>query len=150
MGKQLLAAKLSLVTAESCTGGLVAATVTGVEGRGDWFDRGFATYSIASKTEMLGVPAPLIERHGAVSEPVARAMAEGALRHSSAGLALAITGIAGPSDGGENKSVGTVCFAWCLAKQMHCETVKFNGDPQQVRAQAAEYALKGVKTMVSK
>ncbi len=150
VGKELWAAKFSLTTAESCTGGLVAATATAVEGSGNWFDRGFVTYSVHSKKEMLGVPDELIEQHGAVSEPVAQAMAKGALDHSRANLALAITGLAGPSDGGENKSVGTICFAWCLADQMRCETVKFNGDPQQVRAQAAAYALNGVSTLIKK
>ncbi len=150
VGKQLESAQLSLTTAESCTGGLVATAVTSVEGCSNWFDRGFVTYSIPSKTEMLGVPASLIERHGAVSEPVAQAMAEGALHNSRADLALAVTGLAGPGDGGEDKSVGTVCFAWCSTDQKRCETVKFNGDPRQVRAQAAEYALRGVVTLVDK
>ncbi len=150
VGKQLQAAQLLLTTAESCTGGLVAAAITAIAGSGDWFDRGFVTYSIASKTEMLGVPAALIEQHGAVSEPVAQAMAEGALRHSCAHFALAITGLAGPGDSGEDKPVGTVCFAWCLGSQTHCETVQFNGERQQVRAQAVEHALHGVLTLLKK
>jgi len=150
VGKQLEAAQLSLTTAESCTGGLVAAAVTSVEGSGNWFDRGFVTYSIPSKTEMLGVSAALIQRHGAVSEPVAQAMAEGALHNSRANIALAVTGLAGPGDGGEDKSVGTVCFAWCSTDQRRCETMKFNGEPWQVRTQAAEYALRGVVTLVDK
>ncbi len=150
VGKQLESAQLSLTTAESCTGGLVATAVTSVEGCSNWFDRGFVTYSIPSKTEMLGVPPALIERHGAVSEPVAQAMAEGALHNSRADLALAVTGLTGPSDGGEDKSVGTVCFAWHSTDQKRCETVKFNGEPQQMRAQAAEYALRGVVTLMDK
>lgn len=150
VGKQLHAAQLLLTTAESCTGGLVAAAITAIAGSSNWFDRGFVTYSIPSKTEMLGVPAALIEQHGAVSEPVAQAMAEGALRHSDAQLALAITGLAGPGDSGEGKSVGTVCFAWYLGNQMHCETVKFNGERQQIRAQAVEHALRGVLLLLAK
>ncbi len=150
VGKQLYAAQLLLTTAESCTGGLVAAAITAVAGSSDWFDRGFVTYSIPSKTEMLGVPAALIEQYGAVSEPVAQAMAEGALRHSKAHLALAITGLAGPGDSGEDKPVGTVCFAWYLDKQTHCETVEFNGERQQIRAQAVEHALRGVLALLDK
>ncbi len=150
VGKQLQAAQFLLTTAESCTGGLAAAVITAIAGSSDWFERGFVTYSVPSKIEMLGVPAALIEQHGAVSEPVAQAMAEGALRHSNAHLALAITGLAGPSDSGEGKPVGTVCFAWSLDNQTHCETVQFNGERQQVRLQAVEHALKGVLMLLSK
>jgi len=102
---------LLLVTAESCTGGLLAATFTAIPGASDVFERGFVTYSNASKSEMLGVPFWLIERHGAVSEDVARAMAGGALTHSQATLAIAITGIAGPDGGTPEKPVGLVYFA---------------------------------------
>jgi nicotinamide-nucleotide amidase len=100
-----------IVTAESCTGGLLAATLTAIPGSSDVFDRGFVTYSNASKSEMLGVPYWLIERHGAVSEDVARAMAGGALTHSHANLAVAVTGIAGPDGGTPEKPVGLVYFA---------------------------------------
>ena len=144
LGQQLNAARWQLTTAESCTGGLVAATITALAGSSHWFDRGFVTYSIQSKIEMLGVAAELIERHGAVSEPVARAMAAGALRHSAAQLALAVTGIAGPTHGGEDKPVGTVCFAWSHAQKTHCETQHFKGNRQQIRRQAVEHALRGV------
>lgn len=102
---------ITLVTAESCTGGLVAATLTAVPGASDVFERGFVTYSNAAKSEMLGVPVWLIERHGAVSEDVARAMAGGALTHSQASLAVAVTGIAGPDGGSAEKPVGLVHFA---------------------------------------
>jgi nicotinamide-nucleotide amidase len=105
-GKALL-----LATAESCTGGLVAAALTAVAGSSDVVDRGFVTYSNAAKTEALGVPAALIESQGAVSEAAARAMAEGALKASSAGVAVAITGIAGPGGGSADKPVGLVWFA---------------------------------------
>ncbi len=150
LGEQLRAAQWLLSTAESCTGGLVAATITTASGSGDWFDRGFVTYSIPSKTEMLGVPATLIKQYGAVSEPVARAMAEGALHHSRSHIALSITGIAGPTDGGEDKPIGTVCFGWSYRDQTHCETVQFKGDRQQVRLQAVEYGLRGVLACLKK
>jgi nicotinamide-nucleotide amidase len=100
-----------IATAESCTGGLVAAALTAIPGASDVFERGFVTYSNASKSEMLGVPFWLIERHGAVSEDVVRAMAGGALTHSQASLAVAVTGIAGPDGGTPEKPVGTVYFA---------------------------------------
>jgi nicotinamide-nucleotide amidase len=102
---------LRAATAESCTGGLVAAALTAIPGSSDVVDRGFVTYSNAAKTEMLGVPADLIATHGAVSEPVARAMAEGAVSHSDADVAVAITGIAGPGGGSDAKPVGLVHFA---------------------------------------
>jgi nicotinamide-nucleotide amidase len=101
----------TVATAESCTGGLVAATLTAIPGSSDVFERGFVTYSNSAKSEMLGVPFWLIERHGAVSEDVARAMAGGALTHSRANLAVAVTGIAGPDGGTEEKPVGLVYFA---------------------------------------
>lgn len=100
-----------LATAESCTGGLLAATLTAITGASDVFERGFVTYSNTSKSEMLGVPAWLIERHGSVSEDVARAMVGGALTHSRATLAVAITGIAGPGGGTPDKPVGLVHLA---------------------------------------
>ena len=102
---------VTIATAESCTGGLLAATLTAVPGSSDVFERGFVTYSNATKSEMLGVPVWLIERHGAVSEDVARAMAGGALTHSHATLTLAVTGIAGPDGGSPEKPVGLVHFA---------------------------------------
>jgi nicotinamide-nucleotide amidase len=102
---------LTIATAESCTGGLVAGALTDIAGSSDVLERGFVTYSNAAKCSMLGVPAALIEAHGAVSEPVARAMAEGALWHSPAALAVAVTGIAGPGGGSVAKPVGLVHFA---------------------------------------
>ncbi|HTK35463.1 MAG TPA: CinA family protein [Caulobacteraceae bacterium] len=105
---------LTLATAESCTGGLAAAALTGIAGSSDVVDRGFVTYSNAAKTELLGVPGELIEREGAVSEAVVRAMAEGALKASAAGLAVAITGIAGPGGGSDDKPVGLVWLATAL------------------------------------
>jgi len=102
---------LHIATAESCTGGLIAALLTEIAGSSDVFERGFVTYSNAAKTEMLGVPAAMIEAHGAVSEPVARAMAEGALAHSAADIAIAVTGVAGPGGGSPEKPVGLVHLA---------------------------------------
>ena len=103
--------KLTIATAESCTGGLVAAALTAIEGSSDVFERGFVTYSNAAKEELLGVPKDMIADYGAVSEAVARAMAEGALTASGASVAVAVTGIAGPGGGTPMKPVGTVHFA---------------------------------------
>lgn len=133
-----------LTTAESCTGGLVSAACTELSGSSDWFDRGFVTYSNAAKTEMLGVPAALIEAHGAVSEPVAIAMAEGALRHSSAQVALSITGVAGPTGGSADKPVGTVYFAWATPAGMFSQRMSLGGDRAAVRQAASLHALSGL------
>jgi len=132
---------LVLATAESCTGGLIAASCTDLAGSSQWFDRGMVTYSNAAKVDMLGVPAKLIEEHGAVSEPVARAMAQGALKHSNAQLSLATTGIAGPSGATPGKPVGTVWFAWSSTSHTHSEQRIFPGSRQAVRQAAAMHAL---------
>ncbi len=134
----------TLASAESCTGGLIAACCTGLSGSSDWFERGFVTYSNAAKTEMLGVPAELIERHGAVSEPVARAMALGALAHSRAQIGVAVTGVAGPTGGSAEKPVGTVCFGWAISGQAWAERLRFDGDRDAVRAATVEQALRGL------
>lgn len=107
--------RLLVATAESCTGGLIIGALTEIAGSSDVVERGFVTYSNEAKATMLGVPRELIERHGAVSEPVARAMAEGALAHSSADLAVSVTGVAGPGGGSAEKPVGLVHFG-CAAK----------------------------------
>ena len=140
----LRARSWSLATAESCTGGLVSAACTELSGSSEWFERGFVTYSNAAKTEMLGVPAALIESHGAVSEPVARAMAEGALRHSSAQVAVSITGVAGPTGGSADKPVGTVCFAWVTPSGVFSERLHLGGDRTAVRQAATQHALIGL------
>jgi nicotinamide-nucleotide amidase len=131
--------------AESCTGGLVSATLTELAGSSNWFDRGYITYSNQAKTECLGVPAELIESYGAVSEPVAKAMAEGAQRHAKVKAAVSITGIAGPSGGSIEKPVGTVCFGWAIQSQgtvtTTCKTKLFTGNRQAVRQQATLFAL---------
>ncbi len=131
-----------LASAESCTGGLVAAACTDVAGSSLWFERGVVSYSNAAKTELLGVPAALIERHGAVSDAVVRAMAEGALAHSRAQVSLAVTGIAGPAGGSADKPVGTVWFGWCVAGQTEAQRCRFDGDRSAVRAQATLHALR--------
>jgi nicotinamide-nucleotide amidase len=132
----------TMAAAESCTGGLIAATCTALAGSSDWFERGFVTYSNAAKTEMLGVDAALIVQHGAVSEPVARAMAEGALRHSAAHIAVAVTGIAGPSGGTASKPVGLVWLA--VARRgaaTSSERLQLPGDRAAVRDATAVHAL---------
>jgi nicotinamide-nucleotide amidase len=144
-GRRLLQRGEWLATAESCTGGWVAQAVTAIAGSSAWFDRGFVTYANAAKEEQLGVPATTLERHGAVSEATARAMAQGVLCHSRADWSLAITGIAGPAGGSPDKPVGTVCFAWAQ-KDGGCEaqTCLFAGDREAVRAQSVRHALVGL------
>jgi nicotinamide-nucleotide amidase len=144
VGNRLRDARLMLTTAESCTGGMVATAITDIPGSSNWFERGFVTYSNQAKTEMIGVPSEMIERHGPVSEPVARAMADGALRNSRAQVSLAITGVAGPGGGTETKPVGMVCFAWSNRLHTSVETQVFKGDREQIRVQAATHALRGL------
>ena len=134
---------LMVATAESCTGGLVAAALTEIAGSSDVVDRGFVTYSNAAKQELLGVPGELIQRHGAVSEPVARAMAEGALARSAAGVTVSITGIAGPSGGSAEKPVGLVWFATALKGAETLSVERRFGDLGRsgVRAAATDHAL---------
>ena len=136
---------LMLVTAESCTGGWAAQLMTSVSGSSEWFERGFVAYTNLAKSEMLGVKTTILSRYGAVSDQAARAMAEGALAHSHAQVALAITGIAGPSGGTPEKPVGTVHFAWA-AKKRDTQSRKqiFAGDRESVRRQAVTAALQGV------
>ncbi|MBE0612604.1 MAG: nicotinamide-nucleotide amidase [Burkholderiales bacterium] len=149
VGTQLKARAAMLASAESCTGGWVAQAATAVAGSSDWFERGFVTYSNAAKIEMLGVNAGTLATHGAVSEQTAREMAEGALRHSHAQVAVAITGIAGPSGGSPEKPVGTVCFAWSRAKGgTVAQTRQFKGDRESVRHQSVVVALQGVLEML--
>ncbi|AGX87951.1 hypothetical protein Cenrod_1871 [Candidatus Symbiobacter mobilis CR] len=130
-----------LVTAESCTGGGIAAACTDMPGSSDWFDRGYVTYSNRAKIEMLGVDPALIEEHGAVSEAVARAMARGAQERSSVQVALAVTGVAGPAGGTPAKPVGTVWFAWAVGDRLVAECGRFEGDRSAVRAAAVRHAL---------
>ncbi len=130
-----------LATAESCTGGLIAASCTELAGSSNWFERGFVTYSNAAKCELLGVDAALIERHGAVSEAVAQAMAAGALARSHAQVAVAVTGVAGPSGGSADKPVGTVWLAWATPMGVISEEKHFEGDRATVRQATVQHAL---------
>src|SRR6201996_932433 len=148
VGNRLRESRLMLSTAESCTGGLIAGAITDISGSSGWFERGFVTYSNQSKTEMIGVPPELIERHGAVSEEVARAMAEGALRNSRAQVSLSITGVAGPGGGTETKPVGMVSFGWSNRLHTSVETKIFKGDREKIRVQAAAHALRGVLALL--
>lgn len=144
-GRALKSAGAMLATAESCTGGWVAALVTSVPGSSAWFDRGFVTYTNESKEELLGVVSATLLTHGAVSEPTAREMAEGALARSRADIALAITGVAGPSGGSPAKPVGMVCFGWARrGSRAESTTCHFAGDRTAVRRQAVVFALEGV------
>jgi nicotinamide-nucleotide amidase len=138
-----------LATAESCTGGMIAAACTELAGSSNWFERGFVTYSNEAKTEMLGVDAALIETHGAVSEVVARAMAFGAVRHSRARISVAVTGIAGPSGGSAQKPVGTVWFGFMVDGLLSSETKRFDGDRPAVRAATVDHAFSGLLARLS-
>lgn len=133
---------VTLATAESCTGGLIAAALTEIAGSSDVVDRGFVTYSNAAKTELLGVPTELLAAHGAVSQPVAAAMAEGALKRSPAGIAVAVTGVAGPGGGSPEKPVGTVWFG-CAVRGSATVTDRqvFPGDRAAVRAATVRHAF---------
>ncbi len=141
LAEDLLARGWMMATAESCTGGLIAAACTDLAGSSQWFERGFVTYSNEAKTQMLSVDPALIEAHGAVSEIVARAMAHGAVRHSQARVAVAVTGVAGPSGGSAAKPVGTVWFGFMVDGRLVSETRRFEGDRAQVRAATVGHAL---------
>ena len=130
-----------MATAESCTGGMIAAACTDLAGSSNWFERGFVSYSNAAKTELLGVDAELIARHGAVSEEVARAMVQGAIRHSRAQVAVAVTGVAGPAGGSAAKPVGTVWFGWATPAGVVSEMRRFDGDRAAVRIATVRHAL---------
>lgn len=138
-----------LATAESCTGGLIAGACTDLPGSSEWFERGFVTYSNAAKTELLGVTAALIAQHGAVSEPVARAMAEGAVAHSHAQISVAVTGVAGPGGGSEAKPVGTVWLGWHVNGHTVTECRHFAGDRAAVREATVHHALSRLAEMLA-
>jgi nicotinamide-nucleotide amidase len=137
----LLEKEWKLVTAESCTGGLIAAACTDLAGSSAWFERGLVTYSNDAKTELLGVEERLLKRAGAVSEPVARAMVIGALAHSHAQVAVAVTGVAGPTGGSLAKPVGTVWFGFAVPGQVVTEKCHFSGDRAAVRAATVRHAF---------
>ena len=133
-----------LATAESCTGGLIAAACTELSGSSNWFERGFVTYSDQAKIELLAVDPARIQAHGAVSEPVARAMAAGAVRHSRARVAVSVTGIAGPTGGSAEKPVGTVWFGFAVDGAVTTELRRFGGDRAAVRAATVQHAIAGL------
>ncbi|MBS63183.1 CinA family protein [Salinisphaera sp.] len=139
----------TLATAESCTGGMIAAACTDRAGSSEWFERGFVTYSNAAKQDSLGVSGELIERHGAVSEPVVAAMLDGTLAHSPADWAIAVSGVAGPGGGSDDKPVGTVYIGW-LARNRPPEVVRyqFDGSRDEVRSQSVVAALVGLRERV--
>ena len=146
LGVTLLSQSLHIATAESCTGGWVAKALTDVAGSSEWVECGLVTYSNSAKIHLLGVTEVSLERHGAVSEPVVREMVAGALASTGAQVALAISGIAGPSGGSPDKPVGTVWFSWGrLGRETEAVCEQFKGDRDQVRRQAVLYALQGVR-----
>lgn len=141
IGNALKSRKLLLTVAESCTGGGICHAITEIAGSSDWFDCGFVTYSNSSKSEILNISASLIAQHGAVSEEIAAAMAQGALANSEAHIAISTTGIAGPGGAVPGKPVGTICFGWLVGGVTHTERKVFAGDRQAVREQTVAYAL---------
>jgi nicotinamide-nucleotide amidase len=144
LGEVALARRVTLATAESCTGGLVAGAITDIAGSSDWFDRGFVTYSNRAKIEQLGVDPTVIASQGAVSEQTATAMAQGARALSGVQWAVAVTGIAGPAGGSPAKPVGTVWFAWAGPEGATTLHRRLDGDRSAVRAAAVAIALEGL------
>lgn len=145
VGDSLLRRGLMLAIAESCTGGWIAQAVTAVPGCSEWFERGFVTYSNAAKMELLGVRPETLEHHGAVSEATVREMAEGALTHSHAQVAVAVSGVAGPGGGSLEKPVGTVCLAWAsVGMETRTQSLHFMGNREMVRRLAVVKVLEGI------
>ncbi len=144
VGRALQSKGWLLATAESCTGGGVGQAITEIAGSSEWFDCGFITYSNASKSELLDVQAALLAQHGAVSEEIAAAMAQGALSNSNAHVTVSTTGIAGPGGAVPGKPVGTICFGWASNDATHTERLVFAGDRRAVREQTVAHALKGL------
>jgi len=151
VGRALRARGLMLATAESCTGGWIAEAVTMVPGSSEWFERGFITYTYIAKREMLGVTGDTLGTHGAVSEQTVREMAQGAIARSRAQVAVAVSGVAGPSGGTVEKPAGTVCFAW-FARDRAAQTATqhFAGDREAVRKQSVVHALEGVLRLLER
>ncbi|WP_309246738.1 CinA family protein [Ramlibacter montanisoli] len=141
LAQEMQARGWMLATAESCTGGMIAAACTDLSGSSNWFERGFVTYSNEAKTELLGVDPALIAQQGAVSEVVVRAMAFGAVRHSRAQVSVAVTGVAGPTGGSPQKPVGTVWFGFQVDGRLTSETLRFDGDRAAVRSATVDHAL---------
>lgn len=149
LARALRARGWTCATAESCTGGLIAAACTEQAGASAWFERGFVTYSNAAKTVLLGVPDGLIAEHGAVSEPVARAMAAGAAQRAGTQTAVAVTGVAGPAGGSAAKPVGTVWFGWSVAGRVVAARHHFDGDRSAVRLQTVVHALDQLRARIA-
>lgn len=149
LSAQLLQKEAVMATAESCTGGGIAQALTAVAGSSSWFDSGFVTYSNQAKHRMLGVPEAVIAAHGAVSEPVVKAMVQGAVAHSEASYAVAVSGVAGPGGGSVEKPVGTVWIAWGSGDQMEAVRFQFEGDRDGVREQTIDAALQGLLGFLS-
>jgi len=149
LADRLQARGWTMATAESCTGGLIAAACTELGGSSNWFDRGFVTYSNLAKSELLGVDAAVIAREGAVSEPVARAMVLGAVLRSPVQVAVAVTGVAGPTGGSVAKPVGTVWFGWCVNGVVRTGVQRFDGDRAAVRSATVLHALAGLLAMMA-
>jgi nicotinamide-nucleotide amidase len=150
LGVRLLDRGLTLVTAESCTGGWIAKVVTDIPGSSAWFDRGFVTYSNRSKREMLGVSAASLTGPGAVSAGVVAEMAGGALARSGGDVAVAVSGIAGPGGGSEEKPVGTVYFAWAVpGRQPEVKRMQFAGERDEVRHQTVRLALERLMELLA-
>jgi nicotinamide-nucleotide amidase len=151
LGRRCEARGWRIAVGESCTGGMVAAAITDIGGSSAWFERGFVAYSNEAKSEMLGVRAETLAAHGAVSEPVAAEMAEGALAASGADLSVAVTGIAGPAGGTPQKPVGTVCFAWAVrGGSAETCTRRFGGDRAAVREASVVAALEGLQQRLAR
>ena len=144
LAAQLMQRQQQMATAESCTGGGIAAACTDLSGSSAWFERGWVTYANAAKTTELGVPDDLIRAHGAVSEPVAAAMARGAQQRAGVHASVATTGVAGPTGGSNEKPVGTVWFAWCIQGVCSSEMRQFEGDRAAVRGATVSHALNGL------
>ncbi len=150
LGELLTQHRMMLTTAESCTGGGVAHAITDIAGSSQWFERGFVTYTNTAKIEMLGVSPTTLAQHGAVSEAVVREMVAGALTHSHAQIALAVSGIAGPGGGTPEKPVGTVWFAWGIAHETFLvQRHLLPGDRAAVRQQSITIALRGVMQLLA-
>lgn len=147
LGEALGAAGWTAATAESCTGGWIAKAITDVPGSSEWFGAGFVVYSNDAKTATLAVPADLIARHGAVSEPVVRALAERARERAAADVAVAVSGVAGPGGGTADKPVGTVWFAWASPSGVRAERLQIDGDRERVRRRSVAHALEGLRRL---
>ena len=150
LAERCCAEHLRLATAESCTGGWIAKVLTDLPGSSVWFEAGIVSYSNEAKQSLLGVDAATIAQYGAVSEETVRAMAKGVLNKTNAHLSVAVSGVAGPGGGSEEKPVGTVWLAWFDSRNEHCwsQCYQFEGDRDQVRTQSVEAAINGLLDLV--